>query len=214
MKINKRLIIVGLTVVALAAFAYLFWQYNQYKEPVLVAPIPQSAAPVEIKPITENLPQLKPKPNDHFFARYLKLHQKILQGKDYSEEIANLNSNSEQINNLLAKLAALAEENTEDSYFLPAFSKMIPQLYGYNKVIAKYIFIRPTGDRAIKKGGLDSIIEKIMQALEKKDLANAEINIEELSAKQDILKEFQRKLQIRIRLKNYLEQIDQLIGEM
>ena len=203
---QSLLIIISFIIFILVVIAYYFWQ-----EPVKIN------LPV-IQPIVQNpLPNKiieKPKQTNNFFSQYIKLHRKIFEGKNYNEEIVGLKSDSDQINNLLANLEPLAEENIDDNYFAKEFSVIIRDLYNYNNFIYKYIFIRPTGNRAIEKGGIDNIIEKIDQYLKKNDLNEAEENIEKLTDKPESLKEFQRKLQKRIMIKGYLNQIDQLIEEM
>jgi hypothetical protein len=159
----------------------------------------------------------------NFILAYYQLKEQAKQGKNFSNELLELNEyqiNSNQVKQIFSKLSNLANQNTEDSYFKDKFSSIIRQLCNENEkpanIITSYLneyfnqlfFIYPFGNRAIKNGGFAMNIELAQQKLIKNNLQAAIPYINELDSQLPEFIEFKQKLINKIAINAYFEEID------
>ncbi len=164
----------------------------------------------------------------HFTQGYYQMRLQAEQGENFNSKLLELNEyvvSIVEINNNLSALSSLASKNIEDSYLADEFNNLVRDLYGneysnslWRNYLKKLIFIRPIGERAIEKGGMDKEIILAEYALAQKNFIDANSHLENLSKYLEAgnlrkLQEIQLILQNKLAIKEAFISLDQLLAK-
>ena len=195
------------------------------KQDVMEEKKPQPAPTIEQKPDLVKENKASCKDFVELLQDYYQMKLEAEKGKDFTNELMELNQyviQSTEIIKHLSALANLSSNNKREEYFGIKFNSLIRDIYNIEKhqvdvwslgyYIRKLIFIRPTGERAIDKGGLDMDIALTEKLLVENNLAAASNQITKLPNHLESLKELQLELENKLAIKEHIFHLDKLFS--
>ncbi len=164
----------------------------------------------------------------HFTQDYYQMRMQAELGKNFSSKLLELNEyvvSIAEITNNLSALTSLSSKNIEDIYLVEEFNKLVRNLYIneysnslWRNYLKKLIFIKPIGERAIEKGGMDKEIILAEYAFAQKNFVDANTHLENLSKYLEAddlkkLQEIQLALQNKLAIKEAFINLDRLLAK-
>lgn len=197
--------------------------------PALLEPSMSNTTPLVPTLQTNIKPIAVEQSSDNLSKLFYQMRIAADQGKDFSQEAQKLDkfktTISPEFDILLTELEALSARNIEDEYFRHSFANMLHDLYrlrhqktniihsSIDNFFDNLLFIRPTGERAIKHGGFDMDVALTEQALAQNNLELAQSYMKKITNESEEFKILLLKLDSRIKIKNDLEKLNKILEQ-